>query len=122
MPETRKTITAQVDNQSTTGFVERREYTFAERMTRGLKIAGVLWLVAVVTLFVPILHFILVPSFLILGIVFGWAAWHDKAEVIRGEFICPNCKRTIPIPRESENFPCATRCTECQFTVNLTAM
>ena len=115
----RKTIFCRVDQTSTQGFVERRDYTLSERMNRMLKISGLLLLAAIVAVFVPILHFVLVPGLLLAALFMGTMTWLDCAEVLRGEFPCPQCQKTNTLSRQSESFPSNVRCTHCYFTLKL---
>jgi hypothetical protein len=115
----RQKIVCRREEQATDGFVERREFTASERMTRGLKVGGILWGAALLTIPVPGLHFILPPIFLLAGIVFGWAAWHDKAQILGGEFKCPSCQTVNKVDPRSEAFPFTTRCSYCQLTLEL---
>lgn len=116
----RREIYCTSENVRTVGFIERRDLSISERATRGLKTGGLLWLAAVFSVFVPILHFVLVPGFLLAGLIFGYASWHTRAELSHGEFVCPNCKRTNTLPRMGESFPYVTRCEGCSFTLTLT--
>jgi len=115
----RKTLFCRTDQQSTQGYVERRDYTLKERLTRTLRISGVLFAGAVGSVFVPILHFVLVPVLLLCSAVFGVATWIDRGEILRGEFPCPQCQKLNTLARASESFPSTTRCQHCYFTVKL---
>lgn len=115
----RKTIFCRMDQVSTQGFVERRDYSVSERLNRTLKISGLLFLAAIVAVFVPILHFVLVPGLLLAAVVMGVMTWLDRAEVLRGEFPCPQCQKTNTISRQSESFPAQIRCSHCFFTLKL---
>lgn len=114
-----RTLFCRTEHQSTQGFVERRDYTLQERLRRMFKVAGLLLAAAFVSVFVPILHFFLVPVLLLCAVVFGVATWLDKAEILRGEFSCPQCQKLNTLSRGSESFPSTTRCQHCYFTVKL---
>lgn len=107
--------------QIQSGHYYRRPFSPAERFQRATKIGGALWIVAFLTIFIPILHFILPPIFLILGLVFGFATWIDKAEIEKGEYTCAQCTQNVSLERESENFPRELRCPKCQMTILLEA-
>ena len=107
------------DDQATEGFIERREFTSSERMARGAKVGGALWGAAFLTIPFPGLHFILPPILMLAGLVFGWAAWHDKAQILNGEFKCPSCGTLNKIDPRSESFPFTTRCSYCQLSLEL---
>lgn len=115
----RRTLFCKSEHLATQGYVERRDYPMPERLQRMLKILGLLLAAAVVAVFIPILHFVLVPVLLICALVFGAATWMDRAEILRGEFTCPQCQKLNSLARESENFPRTTRCQHCYFTLRL---
>jgi hypothetical protein len=115
----RKTLFCKTDQQSSQGFVERRELQLPERLRRMFKVAGLLLIAAVIAVFVPLLHFVLVPILLICAIVFGVATWMGRAEIRRGEYTCPLCNKLNTLSRESDNFPRSTRCQHCYGTLHL---
>ena len=82
-------ITCTVDDLSTEGFVLRRDLDKGERLTHAVKIFGVFFLVAFITVFVPILHFILPPLFLIAGSALAFGEYTNKGEILSGEITCP---------------------------------
>ncbi len=111
----RLVLETEVDGIKTEGFVIRRDLSKNERLSRSAKIFGIFFAVALFTIFVPILHFILPPLFLIVGIVFFWTTWLETGEVLEGEFTCPNCKHKMILPREAEEWPKVQRCGACSF-------
>ena len=112
-------VTCRVDDLETTGFVERRDLSTHERLMRALRILAILWLVAGITVFVPILHFVLVPGFFLLGILFSVTTWMGKGEIAKGAITCPNCKKAMEIGKEAEGWPRVQRCTGCAFTLTV---
>ena len=61
------------------------------RMRRALKALGACWGLAVVSVIVPIAHFVLVPGFLVLGIVLAGQRGREAASVRTVEGHCPRC-------------------------------
>jgi hypothetical protein len=107
-----------LDSQTTTGHVWRRDFTRTDRMTRALKMGGIFFGVTFITLFIPVLHFVLVPLFLLLTVVFGFNAWMEKGEVLKGEVLCPNCSEKFLFSREAEGWPKSQRCPKCTFLLS----
>jgi flagellar biosynthesis protein FlhB len=67
----------------------------SHRTMRALKKAGVFFGIAVVSVLVPMLHFVLVPGFLIVsGVVFAKTMSETKIATSI-EAVCPNCKQTM---------------------------
>ncbi len=115
----RKEIVCVLDDKVEPGFVELNVYTKAQRTFNALKILGILWLIAGFTVFVPILHFVLVPLFAILGVVGFVSAWMTKAKIKEGEFVCPSCKVQNKMTPQDESFPKNIRCTSCYMTLRV---
>ncbi len=90
-----------------------------ERIFSGVKILGILWVIAIGCILVPFLHFILVPGFLFLGMVFGYASWETQFEIMKGNFLCPNCDQENSVAGESYRLPRNRRCDKCSVTLQL---
>jgi hypothetical protein len=63
----------------------------AERLGRAVLAAGACWTLAVVTLFVPVAHLVLVPGFLIAGAVLGASRLRERQTLLRVRGACPRC-------------------------------
>lgn len=112
-------LTCTEDGKTTFGQVERRDLPANERAMRSLKVLGILWVVAFITIFVPVLHFVLVPLFLLLGIVFATTTWMEKSWIVKGSIPCPNCNKSIEFKEESESWPSKQRCPSCSFMLTI---
>jgi hypothetical protein len=62
-----------------------------QRAVRALKGGGVFWAVAAGCVFLPGLHFVLVPSFLVIGVAVGIKHLRDEEIVSRVHGPCPRC-------------------------------
>jgi hypothetical protein len=67
--------------------------TPGQRLTRAAKALGTFWAVAAGCVFLPVLHFVLVPTFAIVGLVMGAARLRDQQTVTRVHGGCPRCGR-----------------------------
>ena len=76
-----------------------RELTSKQRTTRALKIWGLGWGAALVAVFIPLLHFILVPSLLMAGPIVAFFIYQQQKLIIRGEGTCPKCQKPFSISR-----------------------
>ncbi len=92
-----------------------------ERTVRAAKIWGLCWVLAFVTLFIPIAHFVLVPGFLIAGPVMGYLRYRMAAVPQRVTGICPtNHEEEISIPVEATvKLPWWTYCPKCNASVQV---
>jgi hypothetical protein len=62
-----------------------------QRVARALKAGGVFWAVAAGCVFLPGLHFVLVPSFLLIGAATGFRHLRDQEIVSRVRGACSRC-------------------------------
>jgi hypothetical protein len=62
-----------------------------QRVAQALKASGVFWAVAAGCVFLPGLHFVLVPTFLLIGAVTGFKHLRDQEIVSRVHGACPRC-------------------------------
>jgi hypothetical protein len=62
-----------------------------QRVARALKAGGLFWAVAAGCVFLPGLHFVLVPSFLLIGVFVGCKHLRDQEIVSRVHGACPRC-------------------------------
>ena len=86
-------------------------YSNAERVKRAAKILGICWGLAVVTLFIPLAHFILVPSFLLAGPIMAYMKYRVVESVEGAQGKCPTCKMDINLPLDpGQRLPMWTYC------------
>ncbi len=99
------------------GGVTVRSLSRAERIQRGAKVTGIAWGVAILCVFIPILHFVLVPSFLIGGLVLGVMNSMERGQIVSSHLGCPNCSAEVPLVNESVSWPKQIRCSSCSVTL-----
>ena len=73
--ETTPVIIKDNDSKTRAGEMQSTCFEQGDRIQRALTRLGLLWLLAGVTLFIPIAHFVLVPGFLIAGPVMAWLTY-----------------------------------------------
>ncbi|HTK92013.1 MAG TPA: hypothetical protein VL948_17395 [Verrucomicrobiae bacterium] len=96
--------------------------TPSERMTRVLSALGICWGIAAVAVFMPVAHFILVPTFLLLGIGLAVVRSREDVRLLGAHGRCPRCG-------VEQDFPGAGRfhgeqaldCPRCHNRLTLTA-
>ena len=62
-----------------------------QRTLRALKTLAACWGLAVAAVFLPVLHFVLVPGLLVLGPVLAWSRWREAHSLLLAEGDCPAC-------------------------------
>ena len=101
--------------------VELRELAQSEKIMLAAKWFGVFFLIAVVTAFIPILHFVLVPGSLIVGIAMAAKSYMKHSVIGQGDIKCPSCGADASISGMDARFPIKMTCESCrkQYRVSL---
>jgi len=95
-------------------------YDSSERMTRALKMGGFFLLLAIVSVFIPLAHFVLVPSFVITAIVLPFMV-HKLIEASeKAEGVCPSCHEQVTIKLDpKDKLPLWRYCPNCDKSLQL---
>lgn len=82
----------------TQGVAVTVERTLAGRVARATIMLGALWGAALLCVFIPLLHFVLVPTLLLLGPVLAFARVREAVSLRAVRGACPRCQveRTFP--------------------------
>ncbi len=94
--------------------------TSAERLQRSAGALLLCWLLAGITLFIPIAHFFLVPMFLIAGPVLFFMRYRvtELKQGVAGH--CPECSQMVTFELEAtDKLPKWTYCPSCNKSVHL---
>jgi hypothetical protein len=105
----------------TSGEVIVEEYTPGQRRRRALKILAVWWGLAILFIPVPPIHFVVVPLFLVCGPIFATFARRQYSKIISGSAICPLCKKSFEVVKNTPRWPMDDVCTNCHQHVEITA-
>ena len=76
----------------TNGTVTVQEFSRDERVRRALGALGKWWGIALLSVFIPVAHFILVPSFLLYGIWQFAQRIGTTTQTIDAHGVCPDCR------------------------------
>lgn len=99
------------DGQQTTGTLSYMVYTKQQRVARAAKIMGIFWGLAVVTLFIPLAHFVLVPGFFIAGPIVAYSRYRITEIVDKANGECPTCHERLDVQLDtSDRLPKWTYC------------
>lgn len=96
------------------------EWNKQERLRRGLKFFGICWGAAVVAVFIPILHFILVPLLVLAGPIIGYYFYQQERMSLGGQGMCPNCGALLKIEKGPAKWPSEEMCTACHTMLAVT--
>jgi hypothetical protein len=96
--------------------------SFASRLGRaGLGLA-IAWVLAFPAIFLPVLHFVLVPGFLIGGVVLAAVRLREDRTLARVEGTCPRCRAPLDAaPGGRFRLPRLVQCRQCKNTLTLAA-
>jgi len=67
------------------------------RTVRAAKTLGACWGLAVAAVFLPVLHFVLVPLLLVLGPALSWSRLHEAHTLIDAQGRCPGCGEPLAL-------------------------
>jgi hypothetical protein len=107
-------------DKHTQGLMRVKHLSRPERLARGWKAASLCIGIAIIAIFIPGLHFILVPGFLIAApFAFSWQyGWESL--ILPAELTCPYCSSVIHIAQNKEKWPFHEVCTKCRNEVTIT--
>jgi len=109
------------DGNTRTGILQTTHFDQGDRLKRALARLAAFWALAVVTAFIPIAHFVLVPGFLIAGPVIAFMTY--KTGWIRNHAAgtCPDCDHEITLSLGArDQLPKWTYCPDCNAPLQIT--
>ncbi len=96
-----------------------KRLTSGARVARGLGGLGACWSLAIVSVLVPVAHFVLVPAFVLAGPIVGWLRYRPRSLVLAVAGSCPACAARLDVKPQSEEWPLATYCDACLEPVEI---
>lgn len=107
------------DDRRTEGVVRVKEFHPQDRMMNAIKKLAMFWGIMILTVFIPVFHFILVPLFFFIGLFMARRAYKSEGRVISGVVPCPNCSTKVEVSRGDLNWPISEICQNCARVVRL---
>src|SRR5438045_1529437 len=71
--------------------------TSEQRLKKTAKFSGAFFGLAVVSVFLPIAHFVLVPGFLLTSLIGGIRTWYKDVHIKSASIRCPGCRHGFEI-------------------------
>lgn len=90
-----------------------------QRFTRACAQLFTSWIIAILCILIPVLHFALVPAGFGIGIYLFFRQMNAHQLLIKGLIHCPNCLNEFQAPNVSFNWPLYERCPNCQLELIL---
>lgn len=116
----RVSILANVNDQrSSEGYILIRKFNPAQKVVAALKTLGLFWGAILLTLPIPIVHFILPPVLFFVGIFMSYRTYQSNGRVFGGETTCPHCQTVVTVGKAELHWPVTTVCQGCARTVNM---
>jgi hypothetical protein len=103
----------------TIGETEIRKYSSRQILNQVLMKLGLYWGLAIFSVLLPVVHFVLVPLFLFLGIFTAYRARRIRVEILFGKIECPHCGKLVTIPTTAAQWPHSEICQCCCTTVRI---
>lgn len=118
--ETRAIVIENDNGAETAGTLHVRRFDQKDRVLRALAMVGGLWLLALVSVLIPVAHFILVPGFLLAGPVLAVMRYRVTEANQKVTGACPTCGDEISIEMDtSDRLPFWTYCPPAGHPIHL---
>ena len=89
------------------------------RLLRAAKAWATLWVLAVLSVLLPVAHFVLVPGFLIAGPIVAFKRLRQESGVLGGEGTCPSCGKGMSIDVHADEWPLYAICQGCRASARV---
>lgn len=109
---------ATISKKRTTGAVVLRKYDEKEKQRRIIKYGGGCFAAAIISIFIPLLHFVLVPGFLIASITMV-VINSRSANIESAKAKCPECSGSFVISKVKPEFPIEDVCASCHHKITI---
>lgn len=113
------TFTSPRSPNPTRGEVRVQSFDPKLRLRRALKTWGTCWGLAIVAVFIPGMHFILVPSALLAGPVLAAVVYQQRTMILGGSGTCPACGQPFEVLRSPLRWPINDVCAKCHDAVTI---
>jgi len=117
--EQSKIIATTNDLRAEYGTAEIRYFNSKDVLLKSLQNLFMFWGLALLSVFLPVVHFILVPLFLILGVFLSVRARKVRGEFISGQVACPRCGTVLTIKHAVFIDRIKEICQNCAVVINV---
>lgn len=106
-------VAIEANGKKSVGIVEMKYFDKDLRTSRALKVWGGFWGGAFCAVFIPVVHFVLVPTLFLVGLVYPFIIYFQKSQNWGGRGRCPECDKILPISSKSNRWPLKSKCVVC---------
>ncbi|WP_291515376.1 hypothetical protein [Bdellovibrio sp. ArHS] len=107
------------DERTQNGVIYVKWFSPPERMSQAIKKLGLFWLIAVVSVVIPVFHFVSIPLFFGLGVFFALRSYKSEGKVLSGLVLCPHCLTEVKIKPTEIQWPLSEICQNCARVVRM---
>ncbi len=107
------------NGKDTTGQMTVEAASSSARTKRALMTLGGWWLAAIISALVPLAHWVLVPTLLLLGPIMAVRAYSRDRVVRDGAGSCPTCNEPVTFTGQSRPESFSTTCPSCGLTISI---
>ena len=107
------------NDRNTLGLVTFQTWDQNTRLKRAFKSLGMALGLTVVAVFIPGVHFILVPTLLLGGPIFSYMVYTQESAILGGASTCPACGKDFKIVKSKNQWPLKDVCAFCQENVTI---
>ena len=104
-----------------TGSARGGTWSPAEQRKRAWKTLGILWGCSLVSVILPLAHFVLVPGFFLAGPVAALVILSQQSQIQGSECACPSCGKPLPLAKMAPKWPLSSVCSNCHEGIRITA-
>lgn len=104
-----------------TGQVRFQRWARSARLGRAAKALAAFWGLALISVVIPVAHFVLVPAFLIAGPIAAFRRLRQQSGILGGEGACPGCGVRLNIEAHGDEWPLFDVCQACRTPVRIEA-
>lgn len=109
-----------IKEKKTQGTINVHFFSKKERLKRALKFSGMTFCAAVFSVFIPLLHFVLVPGLLIASVFVYFFIINKERIIIEGSGSCPECKKDFTLLSHSFSDHLKQSCPSCLKHISIT--
>jgi hypothetical protein len=82
-------------------------------MKFALKRLGLCWGIGFGCVFIPVMHFVLVPTAFLVGIISSYKQLKLPEQIVGGELTCPKCSERFTVDAQPFEWPKRLECQKC---------
>lgn len=107
------------DGTKVDGTLYIHTWTKSERVRRAFTWLMAFWVLAAFCVFIPVLHFLLVPGFFVIGPFIAYGVYQQTETVLGGYGQCPRCHEDLPLVGGKAEWPLRDLCTHCHAAIKI---